>query len=262
MCRVPPVKLLPIAEQLFSILFMRSVRSARDDLTARARIRDSAVVYFGRHGFQSATVRAIATDAGVSPALVIHHFGSKDGLRAECDDYLTSAIDDLAQHAASHLEAVDLLELMSRTPQLNPLVPYMIQTITEGGDFAAKLWDRLVQDAENYLRAAVSAGKVRPTADERARAEVLSTLKLGTYLLSRYILPAPGNGQSGDLDIPAISARFTVPTLELLTHGLFTTSEYLDLFLAHQAGPSAGAGPTQPDPAQQPQPQPPQQKGA
>ncbi|MET0966245.1 MAG: TetR family transcriptional regulator [Nakamurella sp.] len=217
---------------------MRSAKGPRDDLTARARIRDSAIVYFGRHGFQSATVRAIASDAGVSPALVIHHFGSKDGLRAECDDYLTSAIDDLAQHAASHLEAVDLLDLMSRTPQLTPLVPYMIQTITEGGDFAGKLWDRLVQDAESYLRAAVHAGKVRPTGDERARAEVLSTLKLGTYLLSRYILPAPDGG-SADLDIAALSARFTVPTLELLTHGMFTTSEYLDLFRAQQARPSS-----------------------
>jgi AcrR family transcriptional regulator len=242
---------LYLTEHAFSILFMRSVRNPRDDLTARARIRDSAIRYFGRHGFLSATVRAIAGDAGVSPALVIHHFGSKDGLRAACDDFLTSCIDDLAQHAANHLEAVDLLELMSRTPQLAPLVPYMIQTITEGGDVAVKLWDRLIQDTENYLAAAVSAGKVRPTGDERARAEVLSTLKLGTYLLSRYSVPPPAGGQPGDVDIPAISARFTVPTLELLTHGLFTSSEYLDLFLAQQAGPSTGPAPTQTAPAQQ-----------
>ena len=60
---------------------MRSARVGQDDLTARARIRDSAIVYIGRHGWRAATLRAIATDAGVSPALVIHHFGSKDGLR-------------------------------------------------------------------------------------------------------------------------------------------------------------------------------------
>ncbi|MEP6563137.1 MAG: TetR family transcriptional regulator [Nakamurella sp.] len=219
---------------------MSSARTPRDDLTARARIRDSAIVYFGRHGFQSATVRAIAADAGVSPALVIHHFGSKDGLRSACEDYLTFCIDDLAQHAASHLEAVDLLDLMARTPQLTPLVPYMIQTITEGGDFAAKLWERLVQDTETYLRAAVSAGKIRPTGDERARAEVLSTFKLGMYLLSRYTMPAPSGGRPGDLDIQAISDRFTVPTLELLTHGMFTTTEYLDLFVAKLAAEQGG----------------------
>ncbi|MET0863608.1 MAG: TetR family transcriptional regulator [Nakamurella sp.] len=238
---------------------MRSARMPKDDLTARARIRDSAIVYFGRHGFPSATVRAIAADAGVSPALVIHHFGSKDGLRAACDDYVTYCIDDLAEHAASHLEAVDLLDLMSRTPQLTPLVPYIIQTMTEGGDFAVKLWDRLVQDAENYLSAAVSAGKVRPTGDERARAEVLSIFKLGMYLLSRYIMPTPAGGQPGDLDIAAIATRFTVPTMELFTNGLFTTTEYLDLFRAQQTGLEVSNGPTPdaPGPPGEPHSEPP-----
>ena len=62
-----------------------------DDLTARARIRDAAVARFGRDGF-GVGVRAIAADAGVSAALVIHHFGSKDGLRAECDAFVLDAV--------------------------------------------------------------------------------------------------------------------------------------------------------------------------
>ena len=227
------------------MLFMCSARKPVDDLTARARIRDSAIVYFGRHGFQSATVRAIAADAGVSPALVIHHFGSKDGLREACDTYTGDCIDDLTQHASTHLEAGDLMALLSRTPQLSPLVPYLIQTVTEGGAFANRMWNLLVQDTETYLRAAVDAGKVRPTADERARAEVLSTFKLGMYLLSRYLVPPPAGGEPGDIDIAAVSNKFTVPTLELLTHGMFTTSDYLDAFVEHQrvaaaADPASG----------------------
>lgn len=213
---------------------MRSTRSPVDDLTARARIRDSAIVYFGRHGFQSATVRAIAADANVSPALVIHHFGSKDGLRESCDAYASACIDDLTEHASTHLEAGDLMDLLSRSPQLAPLVPYMIQTMSEGGDFAARLWDRLVQDTETYLRAAVQAGKVRATDDERARAEMLSTFKLGMYMLARYLVPPPPGGEPGDVDVLAISAKFTVPTLELFTHGMFTTTDYLDAFVERQ----------------------------
>ena len=50
------------------------------DLTARARIRDAAIECFARQGF-AVSVRAIAAHAGVSPGLVIHHFGSKAGLR-------------------------------------------------------------------------------------------------------------------------------------------------------------------------------------
>jgi len=61
---------------VFSILNMRSV----DDLTAAARIRDAAIERFGEQGF-SVGLRPIAEAAGVSAALVIHHFGSKDGLR-------------------------------------------------------------------------------------------------------------------------------------------------------------------------------------
>ena len=36
----------------------------------------------------AATLRAVAARAGVSAALVLHHFGSKEGLRAACDEHL------------------------------------------------------------------------------------------------------------------------------------------------------------------------------
>jgi AcrR family transcriptional regulator len=36
---------------------------------------------FAAHGPDAVTVRQIATAAGLSPALVVHHFGSKEGLR-------------------------------------------------------------------------------------------------------------------------------------------------------------------------------------
>jgi hypothetical protein len=52
------------AEQMFNTLYMRSA----SDLTARIR------------------------DAAVSPALVVHHFGSKDGLRQASDEYVLDAI--------------------------------------------------------------------------------------------------------------------------------------------------------------------------
>ena len=66
------------------------MRSA-DDRTAIARIRDAAIEQFGQHGF-NVGLRAIAEAAGVSAALVIHHFGSKEGLRKACDDYIAEEI--------------------------------------------------------------------------------------------------------------------------------------------------------------------------
>jgi AcrR family transcriptional regulator len=47
---------------------------------ARADILAAARHQFADHGFDRATIRCIAADAGVDPALVLHYFGSKDDL--------------------------------------------------------------------------------------------------------------------------------------------------------------------------------------
>jgi len=57
-----------------------------EDLSTRARIRDAAMVEFGDKGFKGATMKSIASAAGVSVGLVQHHFGTKDGLRAACEE--------------------------------------------------------------------------------------------------------------------------------------------------------------------------------
>ena len=65
------------------------------DLTSQARIRDAALVRFGADGFAGTSVRSIAADAGVSPALVLHHFGSKEGLRTACDEHVVGFFEDI-----------------------------------------------------------------------------------------------------------------------------------------------------------------------
>ena len=46
----------------------------------RGRILDAARVAFGERGYDGASVRQIAADAGVDPALVHHYFGPKQRL--------------------------------------------------------------------------------------------------------------------------------------------------------------------------------------
>ncbi|MEX0658697.1 MAG: TetR/AcrR family transcriptional regulator [Egibacteraceae bacterium] len=70
-----------------------------DDRTARARIRDAAITRFAEDGVAGTSVRAIAGQAGVSAALVIHHFGSKEALRAACDEHVAATIRERKQTA-------------------------------------------------------------------------------------------------------------------------------------------------------------------
>jgi AcrR family transcriptional regulator len=55
----------------------------QDGVHAREAILDAARRRFAAQGFEGATMRAIAGDAGVDPALVSYYFGSKGGLFVE-----------------------------------------------------------------------------------------------------------------------------------------------------------------------------------
>jgi AcrR family transcriptional regulator len=56
----------------------RGRRTAGGD--TRAEILAAARSMFAEGGYAAATLRAVARSAGVDPALILHHFGSKEGL--------------------------------------------------------------------------------------------------------------------------------------------------------------------------------------
>ena len=55
----------------------------QDGVEARETIIDAARSQFAEQGFEGATMRGIAREAGVDPALVSYYFGSKSGLFVE-----------------------------------------------------------------------------------------------------------------------------------------------------------------------------------
>ena len=60
----------------------RRGRPRKGESNARERILAAATDVFGEHGYDASTTRAIATRAGVDPALLHHHFGTKADLFA------------------------------------------------------------------------------------------------------------------------------------------------------------------------------------
>ncbi len=55
-------------------------RRPGDPEQTKSAILAAARKVFGRSGFDRATIRAVAAEADVDPALVMHHFGNKRGL--------------------------------------------------------------------------------------------------------------------------------------------------------------------------------------
>src|SRR5271168_3226863 len=117
------------------------MRSA--DLTATARIRDAAIEQFGQRGF-GVGLRAIAEAAGVSAALVIHHFGSKEGLRKACDDFVAEEIRSTKSEAIQSNDAATWLAQMAEIESYAPLTAYLVRSLQTGGELATMLWDRMI----------------------------------------------------------------------------------------------------------------------
>lgn len=211
---------------------MRSVDT--DDLTTRARIRDAAIGRFGRDGFR-AGLRAVAADAGVSPALVIHHFGSKDGLRAECDAYVLRTIRDQKAEAMTRWSPMQVVGAIDDPEQYATIFGYVVRALLEGGAVAATFVDGLVADAESYLEEAVVSGTVRPTTDPAGRARYLIATSVGMLLIAQLEAEA-GRGVSPTVDparaLQEIWRTTLLPGLEMMTYGLLTSSDLLDEYRA------------------------------
>ncbi|WP_435737720.1 TetR family transcriptional regulator [Cellulosimicrobium sp. PMB13] len=224
---------------------MRSTTAGRpsgttSDLSTRARIRDAAVERFARDGF-GASLRAVAADAGVSAALVVHHFGSKDGLREACDEHVLEQIRTAKHDAITGTEAGAFLQYFATADRYSTAMGYVLRSLLDGGPLARGFVTHMIEDSEEYVASAVAAGVAVPSRDERRRARYLTLSGLGAILLSVTIDPPE------DLsDVSASMRRFfdelTLPALELYTEGFLTSRRMLDEYLLYVGDPPAGPG--------------------
>lgn len=230
---------------------MRS--TSADDLSTRARIRDAALLLLGRDGFAATSVRAIAAEAGVSPALVLHHFGSKDGLRAACDEHIVAAVmgrkDELSGDTAANTTAMQ--RWLADVDQFRPELDYMARMLTDDGPGADRLFDLLVAGTSQMLDEQVAAGLMRATSDPEATALYLTAYGIAPVLLGRQL--GRRLGENG-LTSEAIR-RSTLPILEFYTYGLYTDDRFLVAAreaLERTSGPRSDKGEN--DPNQDPDP--------
>jgi AcrR family transcriptional regulator len=202
------------------------MRSA--DLTAAARIRDAAIGQFAQHGF-AVGLRTIAEAAGVSAALVIHHFGSKEGLRKACDDYVAEEIRDSKSEALTSNDPASWLGQMAEIESYAALTGYVVRSLQTGGELAMMLWQRMIDNAEEYFADGVRAGTIKASRDPQARAKFLAITSGGGLLLYIQMHPTP-------TDLRAVLRDYArdmvLPALEIYTDGLMADRTMYDAFLA------------------------------
>ena len=142
------------------------------------RCRDRAV---RRHGF-SVGLRAIAKAAGVSAGLVIHHFGSKDGLRKACDDYIAehpqAETESLQSSDPATWFAADGRDRALRADDGLPGPQHAVRR--RAGEV---FWQHMIDNTEQYLEEGVRAGTLKPSRDPKARAKFLGMTGGGGFLL-------------------------------------------------------------------------------
>jgi AcrR family transcriptional regulator len=165
------------------IVGMAERAPARRSDATKAAILAAARERFATDGYERATIRAIAAQARIDPAMVMRYFGSKEGLFAAAAQF------DLRM---PDLSAVQRGELGST------LVAHFLERWEEGDTFMALLRAAVTNEAAAERMRAIFASQVAPalapvlgtSADARARAGLISSQVLG-LALTRYVLRLP-----------------------------------------------------------------------
>lgn len=192
----------------------------KSDLTGRARLREAALELFAERGFEATSTRAVAAAAGLSPALVTRHFGSKEGLRAAVDEHVLLRISE--QLAGVDPDA-DVMESLGRVSAglfgADPVLRgYLRHALTEGGEAGAALFERLLSGARTELArlSAAHGGRGGGVDEEWAPFQMLCLI-LGPLLLERVMQP----GLDEPMFAPEPLARRSAANQHLLLHGFF-----------------------------------------
>lgn len=158
---------------------MTTQSSSRAEARRRtqSRILSAAKKLFAELGYDRATIRAIAAEAGTDPALVMRYFGSKDNLFDQ-----VAALDDDPPVTGTPEQAAEQLLAALETKLTEPPIDALAAIRSMFGN----------PDATGQVRAALgsrqhlTAGHLAPD-DAELRAGLLAALTLGT-VIGRYLL--------------------------------------------------------------------------
>jgi AcrR family transcriptional regulator len=203
---------------------MRSPTVQDSDLSARAKIREAALGLFGTSGF-GVSLRTIAQAAGVSPGLVIHHFGSKDGLRAAVDESVLAVFlerfdslpKDLPADRLSRAMADIFSDVLGPSPDIRQ---YLRRCLLDETPAGTTIFDEMVAATRRGLELLERRGGIRSDADPEWRPFQVLSVVLGPLLME----PVMQRNIGEPAYAPDVVRRRTSANLDFLSRGLFVVA--------------------------------------
>ncbi len=183
-------------------------------------IVQTALRLFGEGGIEATSLRRIAKAAGVSPALVVHHFGGKGGLVAAVDE---AALREFgAAYESEEIEGSDPLhrraEQTGRVMRERPEVcAYLGRALVEGTPGSARLFRLMIEGGRAEIDALAEKGALREDAD-RLWATLQHFLLIWAPL---SFMPLLREALGGSLLDEAILDRWVAANVQLLEEGLY-----------------------------------------
>lgn len=130
---------------------MPETPAADDSPNGRERLIEAAVRLFARDGFDATSLRAVATESGVSWGLIRFYFGSKEGLREAVEARVVGEYLDRAIKAAAITSLDEILraieEQQAARLSLADVSGYLRRAIIEDRPMATEFVRRLIAEA-------------------------------------------------------------------------------------------------------------------
>jgi AcrR family transcriptional regulator len=189
------------------------VRTADDWPPGKVLLRDTALTLFAERGVDAVSVRDVATAAGVSPGLVVHHFGTKDALRQAVDDHVSGLMETMLEAAGAELDldagrmagsdaaaglAAGFAGLFAEYLPPDSPVPAYVRRLLMSGDAGRALFRRWFDMTVAMIHAWTATGLLRPTSDPEAMAAFLLLNDLAVFLMRDQVTEVLGVDPMGE----------------------------------------------------------------
>ncbi|MFF5976892.1 TetR family transcriptional regulator [Streptomyces sp. NPDC012769] len=159
------------------------MKSPRRSDATRTAILDAARERFAADGYERATIRAIARDAGIDPSMVMRYYGNKEGLFAAASTFELE-LPELGALPARHAGAALVAHFLDRWERDDVLTGLLRVGVTnEAGA------ERMRSVFAEQL-GPITAGVCPDPADAPRRAGLVASQILG-MALTRYVLRLP-----------------------------------------------------------------------